>query len=306
MNQREFGSTGVTVSEIGFGGWSIGEPQWGSPPVEQSVAALQAALDAGVTFFDTAQEYGHYRSEEVFGEVLGGREDVFVATKTGKFWAGGEFRTDYSPEHIVRAAEESLRRLRTDRIDLYQLHNPGPEVSARDETWEALRRLQEAGKIRFFGSSLGSMAEVRSAIAGGCASVQLMVHMADTSERPLLDAAAEAGLAVVCRTPLAWGALTGKYAPGFDLAETDFRSPGHWGHRRFSEYVERARQLRFLEGPDQTLAQAAIRYVLSIEGVSVVIPGAKTPEQLRQNVAAAEGRLADEQLARIADLQAGW
>ncbi len=306
MRQRDFGGTGVQVSEIGFGGWSIGEPQWGSPPIEESVAAVRAALDAGVTFFDTAQEYGHYRSEEVFGEVLGGREDVFVATKTGKYWEGNKFRTDYSPEHIVRSAEGSLRRLRTDRIDLYQLHNPGPDVSNRPETWEALKKLQQQGKVRFYGSSLGSMEEVRAAIGGGCAAVQLMVHMADVREMPLLEAAGEAHLAVIARTPLAWGALSGKYRPGFELPEGDFRSPGHWGHRAFTRYVQRAQQLRFLEGPRQTLAQAAIRYVLSIERASVVIPGAKTPEQVRQNVAAAEGRLTGEQLARIAELQEGW
>jgi aryl-alcohol dehydrogenase-like predicted oxidoreductase len=305
MKQRDFGSTGVKVSEIGFGGWSIGERQWGSPPVEESKAAMHAALEAGVTFFDTAQEYGGGKSEEVFGEVLGGREGIFVATKTGKYWEGGKFRTDYSPEHIVASAEGSLKRLKADRIDLYQLHNPGVETSARPETWEALRKLTEQGKIRFYGSSLGSMAELRSAIDGGCAAVQLMVHMADVRELPLLRAAAEAHLAVVCRTPMAWGALSGKYKPGFKLPDSDFRSPGHWGHKTFTKYVERAQQLRFLEGPKQTLGQAAIRYVLAQKGVSVVIPGAKTAEHARQN-AAAEAALTDEQLAKIAELQASW
>ena len=306
IKKRPFGSTGVKVGEIGFGGWSIGERQWGNPDLDQSTAALRAALDAGVTFFDTAQEYGHTKSEEVFGEILGPREDVFIATKTGKYWEGEKFCTDYSPEYIVSSAEGSLRRLRRERIDLYQLHNPGPEVSARPETWEALQKLQQQGKIRFYGSSLSSMEELRAAIDNGCASVQLMVHMADVREMPLLRAAAEAGLAVIVRTPLAWGALTGKYKLPFELPESDFRSPGHWGHKTFTKYVQRAQELRFLEGPGQTLAQAAIRYVLSLEGVSVVIPGAKTPEQLAQNVAAAEGRLTAEQLAKIAELQARW
>lgn len=205
MEQRDFGSTGVKVGEIGFGGWSIGEVQWGSPDVHGSMAAIRAALDAGVTFFDTAQEYGHFKSEEVFGEALGGREGIFVATKTGKYWEEGKFRTDYSPGYIVASAEGSLKRLRTECIDLYQLHNPGVEVSARAETWEALKKLTRQGKIRFYGSSIGSMAELRSAIDGGCAAVQLMVHMADVRELPLLRTAAEAQLAIVCRTPMAWG-----------------------------------------------------------------------------------------------------
>ena len=153
---------------------------------------------------------------------------------------------------------------------------------------------------------VGAWAVVRAAVANGCASVQLMVHLADVRELPLLEAAAEAGLAVIARTPMAWGALTGKYSPGFKLPEGDFRSPGHWAHRRFTEYVERAQQLRFLEREHQTLGQAALRYVLATDGVSVVIPGAKTPEQVRQNVAAAAGRLTEDQLARIAKLQKGW
>jgi aryl-alcohol dehydrogenase-like predicted oxidoreductase len=305
VRPRDFGDTGVKVSEIGFGGWSIGEPQWGNPPLEDSITAIEAALDASVTFFDTAQEYGYGKSEEVFGDVLGGREGVFVATKTGKYWEGGKFRTDYSPQYIVASAEGSLRRLKTDRIDLYQLHNPGPAVSARPETWEALTKLQQQGKIRFYGSSVETMAEVQAAIDNGCAAVQLMVHMADVRKLPLLRAAAEAGLAVIGRTPMAWGALSGKYKPGFTLPEGDFRSPGRWAHKTFSTYVERAQQLRFLEGPKQTLGQAAIRYVLAQKGLSVVIPGAKNAEQVAQNVAA-EGELTEEQLARIAELQAQW
>lgn len=306
MKQRAFGSTGVSVGEIGFGGWSIGEVQWGSPDLAASVAAVEAALEAGATFFDTAQEYGNGKSEEVFGQVLDGREGVFVATKTGKYWQDGKFRTDYSPEFIVASAEASLKRLKTDCIDLYQLHNPGVKVSARPQTWEALRKLQQAGKIRFYGSSLDTMAEFRSAVDGGCASIQIMVHMADVGELPLLQAAADAGVAVIVRSPMGWGALSGKYEPGFSLPASDFRSAGHWGHKTFTQYVERAQQLRFLGGPDQTLGQAAIRYLLAQEGVSVVIPGGKTPEQVRQNVAAAQGELTEQQLAKIAELQQGW
>lgn len=306
MKQKDFGSTGVKVSEIGFGGWSIGEVQWGSPDVRASADALRAALELGVTFFDTAQEYGAGTSEEVFGQVLGNVEGVFVATKTGKYWAGGKFHTDYSPEFIVSSAEDSLRRLKRDCIDLYQLHNPGAEVSARPETWEALQKLQADGKIRFYGSSLSGADELRAAIDNGCAAVQLMVNMAESREIAMARAAAEAGVAVVCRTPMGWGALSGKYEPGFSLPETDFRSPGHWGHKTFTKWVEHAQQLRFLEAPDQTLGQAAIRYVLAQKEISVVIPGGKTPEQVAQNVAAAEGKLSAEELEKITELQKSW
>lgn len=305
MKERQFGSTGVKVSTIGFGGWSIGEAQWGSPAVESSAEAVRAALEAGVTFFDTAQEYGAGMSEQVFGEILAGA-DVFVATKTGKYWQEGKFHTDYSPEHIAGSVEDSLRRLKRDRIDLYQLHNPGDEVSGRPETWETLKQLRAAGKIRFYGSSLSNQTELQAAIDNGCAAVQLMVHMAETQELELARAAAEAGLAVICRTPLGWGALSGKYEPGFKLGEADFRGVGKWGHETFTKWVQRAQQLRFLEGPGQTLGQAALRYVLALEEISVVIPGGKTPEQVRQNVAAAEAELTGEQIEHIANVQASW
>ena len=305
MDERQFGSTGVKVSAIGFGGWSIGEPQWGRPAVESSVAAVRAALEAGVTFFDTAQEYGAGMSEKVFGQVLPS-EGVFVATKTGKYWRDGKFHMDFSPAHIVGSVEESLGRLKRHRIDLYQLHNPGSEVSARPETWEALERLQEQGKIRYYGSSLSSGDELRAAIDNKCSAVQLMVHMADASELAMARQAARAGLAVICRTPLGWGALSGKYIPGFRLGEADFRGIGKWGNVTFTTWVARAQKLRFLEGPDQTLGQAALRYVLALDEVSVVIPGAKTPEQVAQNVAAADRELTAEEMAQIAKVQSTW
>jgi aryl-alcohol dehydrogenase-like predicted oxidoreductase len=307
MRQRSFGSTGVTVGEVGFGGWAIGKHQWGEVDDRASREAVQAALDEGVTFFDTAQEYGSGLSEEIFGEVLAGREGLLVATKTGKYWdVDGNFVQDYSPEHIAASVEGSLKRLKTDCIGLYQLHNPGVEVSARAETWDALRRLQKEGKIRFYGSSIGKPAEATAAIEGGAAALQFEVHMAEPRHKELLDAAAEAGLAVVARTPLAWGALSGKYAPGFELPESDFRAEGNWGHRTFTKWVERAKDLAFLERDGQTLAQAALRYVLAQPAVSVVIPGGKSPGQVRENCAAAEGKLTDDELARIAEVQRKW
>ena len=306
MRQKDFGSTGVKVSEIGYGGWSIGEAQWGSPPTRASADALRAALEMGVTFFDTAQEYGQGTSEETFGEVLGGVEGIFVTTKTGKYWADGKFHTDYSPGFIVSSAEESLRRLKRDRIDLYLLHDPGAKVSARPETWQALRKLQAGGKIRVYGSSLSTTDELRGAIDNGCAAVELMVHMAETAELAMAKVAADAALAVIGRTPMGWGALSGKYEPGFTLSETDFRSPGHWGHQNFTTWVDRAQQLRFLEGPDQTLGQAAIRYVLAQKEISVAIPGGKTPEQVAQNVGSGERALSAEELEKIAEVQKTW
>ena len=130
--------------------------------------------------------------------------------------------------------------------------------------------------------------------------------MAEPRHKELLDAAAEAGVGVIARTPLAWGALSGKYTEGVDLPKTDFRAEGNWGHKTFSKWVERAKDLAFLEREGQTLAQAALRYVLAQPAVSVVIPGAKSPQQVRENCAAAEGKLTDDELARIAEVHRRW
>ncbi|MFW6066655.1 MAG: aldo/keto reductase [Planctomycetota bacterium] len=307
MRQRSFGSTGVTVGEIGFGGWAIGKHQWGEVDEQAARDAVKAALDVGVTFFDTAQEYGSGLSEEIFGEVLGGRDDVMLATKTGKYWdVDGNFVQDYSPQHITASVEGSLKRLNTDSIGLYQLHNPGVEVSRRPETWDALRQLQREGRISFYGSSIGKTAEAQAAIDNGAAALQFEVHMAEPRHRELLDMAAEAGVAVIARTPLAWGALSGKYFQGVDLPESDFRAEGNWGHKAFTKWVERARDLAFLQREGQTLTQAALRYVLAQPAVAVVIPGGKTAEQVRENCAAAEGKLTDDELARIAEVQKSW
>ncbi|MGC9454183.1 MAG: aldo/keto reductase [Phycisphaerae bacterium] len=307
MRQRSFGSTGVKVSEIGFGGWAIGKHQWGEVDEQAARDAVKAALGAGVTFFDTAQEYGSGLSEQIFGEVLGGRDDVLVATKTGKYWdVDGNFVQDYSPQHITASVEGSLKRLGTDCIGLYQLHNPGVEISRKPETWDALRQLQREGRIRFYGSSITKAAEVQAAIDNGAAALQFEVHMAEPRHKEFLDMAAEAGVAVIARTPLAWGALSGKYAEGADLPESDFRAEGNWGHKTFTKWVDRARDLAFLEREGQTLAQAALRYVLAQPAVSVVIPGGKTAEQVRENCAAAEDKLTDDELARIAEVQKSW
>ncbi len=307
MRQRSFGSTGVTVGEVGFGGWAIGKHQWGEVDETAARDAVQAALDEGVTFFDTAQEYGSGLSEQIFGETLGGRDDLLIATKTGKYWdVDGNFVQDYSPQHITASVEGSLKRLRADCIGLYQLHNPGVEVSDRPETWNALRQLQREGRIRFYGSSIGKLAEARAAIDNGAAALQFEVHMAEPRHKEFLDAAAEAGVAVIARTPLAWGALSGKYGPGVELPASDFRAEGNWGHKTFTKWVERAKDLAFLEREGQTLAQAALRYVLAQPAVSVVIPGGKTAEQVRENCAAAQGHLTEDELSRIEDIQRRW
>jgi aryl-alcohol dehydrogenase-like predicted oxidoreductase len=159
MHYRLLGKTGLKVSEIGFGGWAIGGPSeasgtplgWGRTSDEESLAAIRRARELGVTFFDTADSYGFGRSESLLGIVLSRKRDaVVIATKVGVARDGeGRLRKDFSRAHIQHAVDGSLKRLRTDYIDLYQLHNPTLDELRRDDVQEAMDRLQESGKIRF-------------------------------------------------------------------------------------------------------------------------------------------------------------
>ncbi len=309
MKDRPFGDTGLHVSEIGFGAWAVGGRMWGDVDDAASLAAIRAARDLGTTFFDTAQEYGAGHSESLLGRALADDPEAVVATKVGKWWYGETFDTfglDWTPQFISGMVDGSLYRLGRERIDLYQLHNPGVETCERDETWAVLENLVRYGKIRFYGASISNERELDLCLARGCKGLQFEYSVLHPERGDWLRRCAEAGVGVIIRTPLAYGALAGKYEPGYDLPEDDFRHPDNWGGKRFRQYVEQAQDLRFLQRKGQTMAQAALRYVLAEPDVSVVIPGGKTPEQVRDNTAAAEGCLTDDEIQRIAECQAAW
>jgi aryl-alcohol dehydrogenase-like predicted oxidoreductase len=163
MQLRPLGNTGIRVSEIGFGAWAIGGPTeasgtpfgWGRTNDEESMAAIRRARDLGVTFFDTSDSYGFGRSESLLGIVLSRqRQNVVLATKFGVIRSGSDLKKDFSKKHIFHAADGSLKRLRTDYIDLYQAHNPTIADLEREEIQEAMDRLQELGKIRYWGVSV--------------------------------------------------------------------------------------------------------------------------------------------------------
>ncbi|HEX9460911.1 MAG TPA: aldo/keto reductase, partial [Thermoanaerobaculia bacterium] len=177
MQYRELGKTGIKVSTIGFGGWAIGGPSeasgtpfgWGRTTDEESLAAIRSARDLGVTFFDTADSYGFGRSESLLGIVLSRkREGVVIATKVGVVrGSAGTLKKDFSRQHIFVAVDGSLKRLRTDYIDLYQVHNPTIDELRRLEIQDAMDRLQDAGKIRFWGVSVSTPEEGLEVIRHG-------------------------------------------------------------------------------------------------------------------------------------------
>src|SRR5262245_6106646 len=272
----------------------------------ESVRVVHAAIDAGITFFDTADIYGSTNSEVYLGHALAGRRDsVVIATKFG-MRVDAE-RQGARPEYVRRAAEDSLRRLGTDRIDLYQLHQPDPTVPIA-ETLGALDDLVQAGKVRAIGCSNFSATQLQEATAlaakGSARFVSVqnelsLVHR--EPEREVLPECARLGIKFLPYCPLASGLLTGKYRRGQAAPEGTRLSQG-WAASRFAtdEKFETAEALdAFARSRNRSLLELAISWLTSHEVVASVISGATSAEQVRQNVAACSWELPKNDLAEI-------
>lgn len=305
MQYRTLGKTGWKVSEIGFGAWGIGG-QWG--PVEKTTAldAVQAALDCGVNFFDTADSYGipPGSSEEFIGEALKGiRQNVFIATKVGNFGRRTGHPLPYTDaSHVELCCDSSLFRLKTDRIDLYQSHiGNGNNVEVFLEAFETLI---SKGKIRAYAVSTNSLEVVRSYNQNGnCAAVQLEYSLLfREAEAELLNYCGENNIGTIIRGPLAKGVLTGKFDSNTRF-EDEVRGGWNEGKDRdtFLSKLKKVEELRFLEKPDRSLGQSALQFVLSNPHVTTVIPGAKNRLQAEQN-AVGFGTLSSEEIKRINSL----
>ncbi len=301
MRYRSLGNIGLTVSEVGFGAWTIGGGGRAYGPTDdaESLAAIRRALELGITFFDTADIYGNGHSEELLGRVLsvpGIRERVLIATKAGyDFYRGdtgcgptfyrGEVEKNFRPEHLMFAIEQSLRRLRTDRVELFQLHNPPVAVLRDSRTAETMEKLVAAGKARFWGVSVTDPDEARAAIAAGARSLQL-VH--NFLRQPVLPAIREdvsqKGIGVIVRTPLEYGLLSGKITLQARFPEGDHRR-GRWSDAELAVLLERVEAWRRTLPPGRTLVQEALRFVITEPTVSVVIPGVRNARQAEEHAA---------------------
>jgi aryl-alcohol dehydrogenase-like predicted oxidoreductase len=306
MDARRIGS--LEVSVVGLGCNNFGR----RIDEARSRAVVDAALDAGITLLDTADVYGETLSEEYLGRILEGRRDrVVLATKFGssidESRPGGA-----SPAYIRRAIEDGLRRLRTDRIDLYQLHEPDEETPIAD-TLETLDELVREGKVREIGCSNFTAEQLREANAAarpGAASfvsVQNELNLLDRAdEQGALPEAERLGLSYIPYFPLASGLLTGKYRRGEPLPEGT-RISG-WPTDRVAEVLTDATfdridaLTRFAEDRGHTLLELAIVWLLAQRPIASVIAGATRPEQVAANVAAAEWRLSEQDLADLRDL----
>lgn len=311
MQFRILGRTGIRVSEIGFGAWAIGGTAeasgtplgWGRANDDESLAAIRRARDLGVNFFDTSDSYGFGRSESLLGIVLSRhRKDVVVATKVGVVrTSAGMLRKDFSKQHIFLAVDGSLKRLRTDYIDIYQLHNPTIEDLRRGEIQEAMELLQDSGKIRFWGTSVSTVDEGLEIINRGWGNtIQVLYNVLNQAPADqLLPLAKERGFGVIARVPLASGLLTGKYREGTVFAADDIRQ-NFLTTRRLTEVMQRVDEVKsIIGGAARNIAEGALRFVLASDAVSSVIPGARSARQVEINVAATEAPLPPEVVEKL-------
>ena len=299
MDTRRIGS--LEVSVVGLGCNNFGRRL----DAQATSAVVDAALDAGITFFDTADVYGTTKSEEYLGRALGRRRDeIVVATKFGS--AVDEQRKGARPEYVRQAAEDSLRRLGTERIDLYQLHNPDPQVPIED-TLGALDELVQAGKVREIGCSNFSAEQLREAEeatregAARFVSVQneySLLHRAP--ERDVLPECERAGLAFIPYFPLANGLLTGKYRRGQDAPEGSRLDSGRGERLLTDRNLAMVEQLiEFSGSRGHTILELAFSWLLRRPDVASVIAGATSPEQARSNAPAAGWKLTDAELTEV-------
>jgi aryl-alcohol dehydrogenase-like predicted oxidoreductase len=299
MNRRLFGRAGESVGEIGLGTWQLGGSDWGDVDEGQALGTLRAAVEGGVNFFDTADVYGLGRSEEIIGKFLREtRERVLVATKLGRFPEPG-WPANFSLDALRAHTEASLRRLGVEALDLTQLHCIPTEVLRDGEVFEWLRVLKGEGKIKNFGVSVESNEEALICLRQeGLASLQIIFNIFRQKPVEFFAEAKSKGVALVVRLPLASGLLSGKFTKETRFAPTDHRSYNREGQAfnvgetfaglPFEKAVELTDKLKQILPQDRPMAQTALRWILDFGAVSVVIPGARSPEQARANLAASE------------------
>ena len=306
MRYTKLGKRGPEISVVGFGAWAIGGRDWGKTDDAVSKKALHTALDEGVTLIDTADVYGFGHSEELIASVLKerGKGDVIIATKAGNdfYNAGDDDDTGYGPikqtydkDYLIWAAEQSLKRLGVDCLDILQLHSPDMDKLTRDEPWEALGKLKQDGKILHAGLSIQSFKETDQAFLLDdhhdildC--IQVRYNLLEReAEKVLFPKARQYGIGVIVRIPLLFGLLTGKFNRDTRFGENDHRRM-NLSSEKLDRYLTELDDLEpvFEEHPGFSKAQVSLAFCLNHPACHTVIPGGKTPEQVIDNCRAAE------------------
>ena len=295
MQYRKFGNTDLKISEIGFGAWAIGGGAmigttaigWGNTDDEESKKAIHRSLDLGINFFDTADIYGLGHSEDLLGKIIGDKRDIIIATKGGNVSKNDQFTVDYSKQHLLSACENSLRRLKREAIDYYQLHSARMNHLEQGECIDAMKQLQKEGKIRYWGLSLNTFDPLPEAeflmknnFGNG---FQLVLNLINQKALPLLKEANDKGYGIIARMPLQFGLLTGKFDKEVSFSDNDHRKK-----RMTNEVIDAANkalepvwQLCKKYGVNKT--QLALSYILSYPEISTIIPGIRTVRHAEEN-----------------------
>jgi aryl-alcohol dehydrogenase-like predicted oxidoreductase len=318
MEYNKFGKTDLMVSEIGFGAWAIGGAArvggtaigWGDADDITSKQAINAALDAGITFFDTADFYGLGHSEKLLGEVLKDKKEAIIATKVGHRDIDDKIVLDYSKNYIIQACEESLNRLNRDVIDYYQLHSARVNHLQQGECVEAMELLKQQGKIRYWGLSLNTFHPqpeadylIENKAGDG---FQLVFNLINQKAMAIIEKAAANGYGIIARMPLQFGLLTGKFS-----SQTAFATDDHRSFRLTPDIIQKATELveekvlPVAEKEGINLTQLALSYLISFPQVSTTIPGIRTKEQVLQNTTGLK-KLSNENKAFLQKLNTEW
>ena len=295
MQYRKFGSTDLLISEIGFGTWAIGGGAmigntpigWGDADDVVSVKAIHAALDAGINFFDTADIYGLGHSEEILGKTIGNKKEMIVATKVGNVSRNEQFSVDYSKEYILKACNASLKKLKRNVIDYYQLHSARIAHLQNGECIDAMQQLQQQGKIRYWGISLNTFDPLPEAeffidkkIGHG---FQLVLNLLNQKTLPLLKQSSQNGYGVIVRMALQFGMLTGKFDGGVNFSANDHRK-----NRLTKDVIDVSNNAlipvwALCKKYNCSKTQLALSFILSYPEVSTVIAGIRTAGQVQLN-----------------------
>jgi len=309
MKLRPLGKTGINVSEIGFGAWGIGGQMWKGSDDKESMVALRKAVELGINFFDTALAYGEGHSEQLIGKLLrSGVGKIFVATKIppkNRHWparAGVPFNETFPKNYILESANQSLKNLRMECIDVLQLHVWIDEWVGADEIWEAVRLLKSEGKIRAFGISINDhqpASALKAAKTGMVDTFQVIYNIFDQSpEEELFPYCQKNNIGVIARVPFDEGGLTGRVRPDTIFPKRDWRNDYFRGDRKQQVY-DRVEKLKPLLGAEaKTLAELALRFILSRPAVSTVIPGMRSIANVETNTAVSDGKYLSEKLLK--------
>jgi aryl-alcohol dehydrogenase-like predicted oxidoreductase len=305
------GKTGFKVSEISFGAWAIGN-DWGNVNDDESLAALNCAVDLGVNFFDTADVYGDGHSEKLLAKLIKSRKnEIIIATKAGRR-LNPHVASGYNRENITAFVERSLKNLETDCLDLVQLHCPPTEVYYTPDFFGDLDDLVTQGKIKNYGVSVEKIEEAIKAIEfPNVKTVQIIFNI--FRQRPselFFDLAKKKNVGILARVPLSSGMLTGKMSSETSFAKEDHRNYNRRGEAfdvgetfsgvEFETGLAAVEELRKLVPKGMNLAQFALRWILMFDAVTCAIPGAKRPSQVAENVASVDfAAISDETMKKV-------